>query len=972
MLQTKRAFRGLSGTYNIANERGTPRNIECLVEFPDNTQHVFTLDRGSKGQVLLNAVFQYLNLIQDDFFALKILQTENNKPEQLSRSNQLIDQLKVCTTIASNNNNVDNILKYNSISPRLASSTTTTDTAQANLTPTHQSNNNGNTLINHSQSSNTSSSSSHTTFEAKEESYQSIPSHINNNDNNINDNNTTISNHDLNKSEQQSFSYRSKTANNADHLSHPSCWLDPDKTIIKQYKCGNLPYKFVFCVRFYISDISKLNDNVTRNLLYLQLRNNILQCPSTVPPNYKEILASLILQADLGDYNIDQSKDEIVENVKSLTFNDNEVNERVIELYKQHKSIDSFEAKYRFLDIVSKKLDCYGVRFYDAKDFNKITIQIGVSSNGIVVFKHQKKIYSYSWASIVKIMFKRKIFSILLRKEFESSDDLIEYNLITNISCKSFWQECVTQHSFFRLQQPKNTPKKFFSFFNFGSKFQYNGKTEYQTIGENCKRSLSHFTRSPSKRYARRTIPIGWSSWNSNSQANRDSSRSSIDSYDKTIHIVNDHGSVAKDQSGIDTNQPNSQIMDSLLFIDGTKTDSLDAPGATNGCTSKTNCSDQSKQSDLLRSESTRVANSLGRNLFLGKKFRATTRSQLSRFPDFLIEKFLKPKTRKVSKAKYENIVENLTDMDETELDEFCVRTIKLLPGKDGKYGFKIKNFQPKNASGGKSTDGSLVFIIVHDVSPNSPAATCDPRLYEGDQIVSVNGQSIEGMKECDIEGLIRDIQQQDPPDLVLKVHSCVIDDCTSDKLANNKRNGDSKISSPSKDSSLDLHASIQRIKKGLVSRNLIDDFEQLSRKKDDESMEESRLAENIDKNRYRDILPYDSTRVVLLDSMTGDYINASYVNMKVPSGKVNRFIATQGPLASTCEDFWQMIWEQNSSLIIMVTPLIEAGRVKCHKYWPDDKEHCRYGQIVVRNIKEKSKPATIERSFVLSDIKVS
>ena len=90
---------------------------------------------------------------------------------------------------------------------------------------------------------------------------------------------------------------------------------------------------------------------------------------------------------------------------------------------------------------------------------------------------------------------------------------------------------------------------------------------------------------------------------------------------------------------------------------------------------------------------------------------------------------------------------------------------------------------------------------------------------------------------------------------------------------------------------------------------------------------------------------------------------------MAVPSGSVNHY-STHGTLSSTCEDFWQMVWEQDCSLIIMVIPLIEASRVKCHKYWSGEKEEVRYGHIFVPNLNEKSKTATIDRTIQLTDAK--
>ena len=65
-------------------------------------------------------------------------------------------------------------------------------------------------------------------------------------------------------------------------------------------------------------------------------------------------------------------------------------------------------------------------------------------------------------------------------------------------------------------------------------------------------------------------------------------------------------------------------------------------------------------------------------------------------------------------------------------------------------------------------------------------------------------------------------------------------------------------------------------------------------------------------------------------------------------SGVVNRYIAAQGPLPETSADFWQMVWEQRSTLVVMLTTIMERGRVKCHKYWPDLNTSAHYGDLVV------------------------
>ena len=165
------------------------------------------------------------------------------------------------------------------------------------------------------------------------------------------------------------------------------------------------------------------------------------------------------------------------------------------------------------------------------------------------------------------------------------------------------------------------------------------------------------------------------------------------------------------------------------------------------------------------------------------------------------------------------------------------------------------------------------------------------------------------------------------------------------------------------------LYESMMLLSEGLETGAVTLQFDQLYRKKAGEAMTISKHPENISKNRYRDIMPYDSTRVVLRDSPHGDYINASFVNMEIPSSAIiNRYIATQGPLSNTCNDFWLMIWEQKSSLVVSATPLVERGRIKCAKYWPDLRQEMQVGSdLTVSCLREADSPSMIEREFKLA-----
>uniref|UniRef100_F7AJJ9 protein-tyrosine-phosphatase n=1 Tax=Ciona intestinalis TaxID=7719 RepID=F7AJJ9_CIOIN len=120
-------------------------------------------------------------------------------------------------------------------------------------------------------------------------------------------------------------------------------------------------------------------------------------------------------------------------------------------------------------------------------------------------------------------------------------------------------------------------------------------------------------------------------------------------------------------------------------------------------------------------------------------------------------------------------------------------------------------------------------------------------------------------------------------------------------------------------------------------------------------------------KNRYGNIMAYDHSRVVLEplpgheEEYGSDYINASYVNGYKKPGM---YIATQAPTSDTSADFWLMVWQERSNIIVMVTNLVELGKRKCHQYWPDETGVYGSIQVSMNNVEETSD--YVVRSFVV------
>ncbi|KAI8516104.1 Tyrosine-protein phosphatase non-receptor type 3 [Branchiostoma belcheri] len=275
-------------------------------------------------------------------------------------------------------------------------------------------------------------------------------------------------------------------------------------------------------------------------------------------------------------------------------------------------------------------------------------------------------------------------------------------------------------------------------------------------------------------------------------------------------------------------------------------------------------------------------------------------------------------------------------------------------------------------------------------------ADKCVPRLNEGDQVLLINGRDVSQHTHEQVVMFIRSTRESHTGELELTVRPNVyIPDGVEEEPDFMYTPDNLNPPRPPITSDDALKESMVLIEEGLKTGASLLQFDQLFRKKPGMTCNASRIPENICKNRYRDISPYDETRVMLQGGQ--DYINANSVNMEIPRmGIVNRYVAAQGPLPNTSGDFWQMCWEQQCTLICMLTTQVERGRVsssatwhvcwelqrmaqvemgrvyglvKCHQYWPDLHQTIQFGGLQICCVTEETTPSFAFRDFSMINL---
>ncbi|EAA04150.5 AGAP007130-PA [Anopheles gambiae str. PEST] len=678
-----------------------------------------------------------------------------------------------------------------------------------------------------------------------------------------------------------------------DDLHAPVRWLDPNKPLRKQLNDartgrqhadgGPLVPLLLFRVKFYVTDPSRLHEEYTRYQFYLQIRRDVYQGRLPVTLNTACLLASFTVQAELGDYNPLEHTVGYLSELQLLPEQTEEAEHRISELHKLHRGQLPADAEYNYLEH-AKRLELYGIDFHRATDSSGKELALGVSSLGLLVYQNGTRINTFSWSKVVKVSFKRKDFFIQLAREpSEHYDTLLGFSMGSHRNAKLLWKACVEHHSFFRLKKPHRSPRSFLPL-TLRSKFHYSGRTELQAVTESRQRGkvAKIFIRSPSRRLL---------------------------------------ATISQPQSP----QLNGNGASGGTAADGSATGGSGNEASNGGATIGSAAGNKNQLTLLAITKATRTYDKVTSKTPSSMPRKAW--EQQTDDPTFIEHCARTSVPMYDSPPAYAGLNGSSSGNGMAADDDSAgLVTIHLVADEQGRFGFNVKG----------GIDHGLP-ILISRVAPHTPADKSTPRVCEGDQVVRINGRDVGTMAYEQVVSLIRASREYQGGELLLTLKPNALIDYPeeeplyqyvpeeSDIVRAGLLNGDQLFTQ-----------SLLLLRDGLASGALLAQYEQLYRKNPELAITEARKTENMGKNRYRDISPYDCTRVVLQHAESGDYINANYVNMEIPPArKTNRYIATQGPLPTTVNDFWRMVQQESSHLVVMLTTVKESGSTKCHQYWP-------------------------------------
>ncbi|KAM9331177.1 FERM domain-containing protein 3 [Gastrophryne carolinensis] len=257
-------------------------------------------------------------------------------------------------------------------------------------------------------------------------------------------------------------------------------WLDPNKPIAKQMK-SHPPYTMCFRVKFYPHEPLKIKEELTRYLLYLQIKRDIFHGRLLCSFADAAFLGACIVQAEIGDYDPDEHPDNYISDFKIFPKQSQKLERKIVSIHKNELRGQSPAGAEFHLLLKAHPLETYGVDPHPCKDSTGTTTFLGFTAAGFVVFQGNKRVHWIKWPEICKMKYDGKTFYVVvLQKEKKT---VLTYHTSTPAACKHLWKCGVENQAFYKYAKSSQVKTVTSSniFFK-GSRYRYSGKVAKEVM----------------------------------------------------------------------------------------------------------------------------------------------------------------------------------------------------------------------------------------------------------------------------------------------------------------------------------------------------------------------------------------------------------------------------------------------------------------------------------------------------------
>ncbi|XP_075875719.1 FERM domain-containing protein 3 [Nelusetta ayraudi] len=262
-------------------------------------------------------------------------------------------------------------------------------------------------------------------------------------------------------------------------------WLEPNKPVVRQMK-SQQPYTMCFRVKFYPSEPMKIKEELTRYLLYLQLKRDIYHGRLLCPFADAAYLGACIVQAELGDFDPEEHPSDYIRDFKLFPKQSLKLERKIMEIHKNE--LRGQCSSLAELNMIQRghSLETYGVDPHPCKDFTGSTAFLGFTATGFVVFQGNKRIHLLKWSDVSKLKFEGKTFYVIgIQKEKKL---VLTFHTSTPAACKHLWKCGVENQAFYKCAKSSQIKTVCSSniFFK-GSRFRYSGRVAKEVIEASSK-----------------------------------------------------------------------------------------------------------------------------------------------------------------------------------------------------------------------------------------------------------------------------------------------------------------------------------------------------------------------------------------------------------------------------------------------------------------------------------------------------